>query len=460
MWHFSGGYWKVGNVGADQITISDNRFKTSDTSNVIANSTAEFELALPGAVKSEIAAGKNIIAVAKARNGANLEALFDTSCMRIKMDSSKVYFNAVPKFNFINTNDLSYHHFVTNPKPNKVIPFVDPAYGYNIYSVFGNGYTARQINGWIDKNAPESMTNMPSGRIHPIMVKDSAGALKSGYKIMIDGQLKNSDGFSIGQGTFNNAGACGLHFEFPVEFIFFSAPATTSGGIDEPMDPATVDPVGTIPAPTSGCGDVIKWSDPEPHSYKHSPGCKTRKLADGTSQRYCPGHTCTHIHNYESSLTANVTLNPTTLKSGYGFTVSANTSISTKEIPNSGTCGTFRTKASVKTPVPPVAGEVQVGWVYKNETGSQKKTLPMQKISATSTTSTFQMPMNSLSPKKERKVYTAVELAGTTKKPVKHNVSIVLHGGGVPGVAEFCTTLVKQITINGNMYEDDHTSGV
>jgi len=50
-----------------------------------------------------------------------------------------------------------------------------------------------------------------------------------------------------------------------------------------------------------------------------------------------------------------------------------------------------------------------------------------------------------------------VALAGTKTSPKTHPVTININGGGVAGVTTFCKKITESITINGSMYEDDHT---
>ena len=69
-------------------------------------------------------------------------------------------------------------------------------------------------------------------------------------------------------------------------------------------------------------------------------------------------------------------------------------------------------------------------------------------------TSSFILPQSNVSSVKARKIYTPVELAGTSESPEKHSFEIYINGGGVNRI-EFCKKLTGTITINGDMYEDD-----
>ena len=205
-------------------------------------------------------------------------------------------------------------------------------------------------------------------------------------------------------------------------------------------------PQAVPPADSTGCSTTIKWSEVKSHTY--TVGSGENKVT----------RTCNHVYTYQSTLTSTATITPSTLKSGYGFAVVVENTITTKQIGNAGACGKSLSKANSKIPVPPQRAEVRTGWTVKNPElkTTQTNITSLSKIAQTSTTSKFECAPSKVSHYKEKKIYTDVALAGTAKKPAKHNVSIVMGGGGVNGV-EFCNTLTKQITINGNMYEDDFT---
>ena len=57
----------------------------------------------------------------------------------------------------------------------------------------------------------------------------------------------------------------------------------------------------------------------------------------------------------------------------------------------------------------------------------------------------------------ENKLYTDIWLSGTKEQPRKHKIAFDIYGGGVDGT-EWCTTVEKIFTINGDMYEDDGTT--
>lgn len=235
LWHYSGGYWKVTNLGSEAITVPDKQMGAGDKL-VIPASDAKFALELPATVKEQIAAGKKVVPVIQSGSGAKLDELFQLPGT-FTMNRNTLTFSVRPKFNLIKTGQLSFE----DPYKLKIpitVPFIDPKYGYNMYSVFGNGYKAVQVNGWVNPSDPMNPGGRPSGWIHPSMIADTKGVIKSGYQLMINSKLMDSAGFTVGEGTFANAGALGLCFEYPVQFTFYVYDPTPT---PEPPDP-TPDP--------------------------------------------------------------------------------------------------------------------------------------------------------------------------------------------------------------------------
>lgn len=212
--------------------------------------------------------------------------------------------------------------------------------------------------------------------------------------------------------------------------------------------PPFIEPEQPVAPPdTNGCSSVIQWSETKPHTY-YCGGC----LMGGG----CPGHTCHHVYTYQTALVAKATVTPDTLKSGYGFSVKVDNKINSGQISNQGVCGKSLKKAYSNVPKPPAAAEVWLSWKVKNRLGTQPTAVQLEKSGSTATTSSFQPKKNKISEIKARKIYTDVAMKGTKKKPVSHPFQIVISGGGVKGIP-FCQQIVKNITINGDMYEDDFT---
>ena len=214
-----------------------------------------------------------------------------------------------------------------------------------------------------------------------------------------------------------------------------------------------------IENPYGSCSDKISWTETESHTYTVR---KTR--SDGSS--YSVTRTCNHKYTYEAKLATMASLKSekpnggaTLLKSGYGFSIILNNSITVKQISDSGSCGKSRTKAYKQTVRPPALAEVRTNWTVKNAKLNQvqPKTVALEKSSEEGLKSSFITAQNPVSHHKNRQIYTDVALKGTAKKPVKHKITAYTYGGGV-GSKPFCKSVALEFTINGNMYEDDATT--
>jgi hypothetical protein len=205
-----------------------------------------------------------------------------------------------------------------------------------------------------------------------------------------------------------------------------------------------------LPDATVGCNTVITWIETDSHEV-------TVTNEDGTES----SETCSHSFVYKTTLTTAHSVEPKTLKSGYGTVVEVETKILTEMESNSG-CGWGSGRAPTLTPTPPTKAEVRNPWkvVMKMEnrsTQTQPYTVPLQKVSSTATEATFHPAPAAVSEIRAKKIYTPVELEGSADWPKTHTFEIYVSGGGIPGV-EFCKTIREQLTINGVMYDDDITS--
>lgn len=196
---------------------------------------------------------------------------------------------------------------------------------------------------------------------------------------------------------------------------------------------------------TGSCSDTIRWTETDSHTITYP-----------CSKHGSHSYTCSHTFVYETKLTTTYNIAPRTLKSGYGFVVTANTSINTRMVSNSG-CGSWGGgRSPSKKPVPPTKAEVRLNYKVVNKLGTQPYTVQMFQTHLGSTTSAFEPKANPISEIHAKKIYTAVGLKGTSQSPAKHYFNIYVSGGGVNGV-EFCKVIHDFITINGNLYEDDFT---
>lgn len=240
MWHYSGGYWKVGNAGSDKIVVEDPEMRRRAMQGVLADQMAEFVVNLPAVILDEIAQGKEITAKATTLH-TPLSELFDTATFNLSMSGDKLYFSAKPWFNLMLEKDLSFADYGLNLSAE--VPLIDRAYGYNIYSLFGNGENGAQAAGRINRLAPDAIE---SGYVHPRMITGLGGALQSGHTIYIRGGAVGSEGYRVGDGTFAAGGAVGLCFLYPVKFQFYEVVEGECPPVEEPPEEITQTDVTAI----------------------------------------------------------------------------------------------------------------------------------------------------------------------------------------------------------------------
>lgn len=227
MWHYSGGYWESKKYNT-KITDAQLGKSPQKLAELLAQNV-KFEIPLPQKVKDAVAEGKKVTVGIEAGNGLRAADIFDLGRERgYEIKDGVLYFSAFPKFNFVlNEEDgelLNYRRFVTGLA--KAIPFVDPVYGTNTYSMFGKrdvnlngGYTRNYIN-------PTHLEEiLYDGSIHPSQIIDTNGNLKEGF--MVESAFAGNKGeypskdLTVGKGTFNNAGAVGLIFVYPLKITFY-----------------------------------------------------------------------------------------------------------------------------------------------------------------------------------------------------------------------------------------------
>ncbi|MBQ2218144.1 MAG: hypothetical protein II418_04310, partial [Firmicutes bacterium] len=155
LWHYSGGYWKVGNKGSEQIRIEDSQIRALDQY-LQANQKAVFTVSVPAevaALLSEGTRGTDWQVAFTDYRGRDCSMLFaESSPAEVTLKSgSQVEFSATPVFHFSDSN-ASLRDYV--PGMSVTVPLVDKKYGYNIYSIFGNGQSAVQGLGYYNENDP------------------------------------------------------------------------------------------------------------------------------------------------------------------------------------------------------------------------------------------------------------------------------------------------------------------
>ncbi len=215
---------------------------------------------------------------------------------------------------------------------------------------------------------------------------------------------------------------------------------TFIGGGSGDGDIQLPDPIINV-RPDGECIGVIEWTETDSHKVEDGYYSNGRK-------KY---RVCTHTFKYKAVLDATSTIEPETLKSGYGFGVNVDCSLSSELVSNSGGCTSWGANRSSTSVVEnPTRATVYIPWTMTNKLGTQDTAVSME----ANGTLKFILPRSNISHTGERKIYTPVELAGTEESPVSHSFEIYINGGGV-GNVEFCKKLNGTITINGVMYDDD-----
>nr|MDA8233311.1 hypothetical protein [Clostridia bacterium] len=178
---------------------------------------------LPSAVMEAMARGIKVSVVAEAPNNMNIDHMFyfdkGKPEFRIVDGGQQLEFRAFPKVNFVYSQVYSYYDYVPNFA--KIIPFAQPPYGKNVYSIWTrNGESLGMASGFFDPTDDRKLG--PEGTIHPSQIANSSGHLKPGFKVKVGDQMYNSADVSIGHGTFQDAGAVGIHFEYPITLKFYT----------------------------------------------------------------------------------------------------------------------------------------------------------------------------------------------------------------------------------------------
>lgn len=248
-------------------------------------------------------------------------------------------------------------------------------------------------------------------------------------------ELKNSGGNAEKEGTENPVSVT-LTNEEPHKILnvnCFSLKEEENG--EKPYSPPIVEV-----KPDGVCDGVIEWTETDSH-----------RVRIGYNSNKKPIYSwCTHKFKYKTILEATADIMPSTLKSGYGFGVDVECTISTTLERNSGCRSWGKNRKPDATVKPPTTATVFLPWDMINRLGSQGRSISMVPEGKLK----FTLPSSPVSETGAKKIYTPVELAGTKESPKSHSFEIYIGGGGVES-EEFCQKLIGTITINGDMYEDD-----
>lgn len=246
IWHYSGGYW-----GNNSVRIYDREWKKTaggvadlHSALVIDMQTFTYNVAAGSELEKAIKEGRNVyVNLSSGDSNIKLGSLYEIETkkdastnweevMVTNPDGSLLETDATakiveengkyaikvsvkPKLNYYTEDELSYTKNY-DIALNKWVPFVANGFGYQVYSIFGGGFSAGYARGWVNYEDPYSLEGMPKGRIHPSMISSPDGHMNAGYEIEVSGKKADSGDIRIGHYTFRDAGAVGMHFTFPV----------------------------------------------------------------------------------------------------------------------------------------------------------------------------------------------------------------------------------------------------
>lgn len=583
MWHYSGGYWS-GNWFDRKYQDDEMRkfFTPIDKKDSDALSydtkgmTVEFELYIPDAVRDYAGywndkTAYNDAVLIKIDNLADKNIYFnpndpaDPNNPQAKIEGEKLYIRAIPRF-FVTTEDVFKNYAAVN----KQIPIPAQGYGINLYSMYENNSSKHlgRAEGTFKsyKDAPTRIryTQIADVQGHLIVDENNPNAPIDVLDDDANGtglvSQYNSANIRIGNNTFNNAGAVGMHYEYPLKVSYYKNPnmaiatqvkrryidkstgdvmyedtvegKTLYGENDgtkmvlECMDwegysfsgwystyldgspddsrtnrPAVISldsanpnkilnieyiPDGNPPphVPDSddnpngedeklpddgdeviikpsfdGCSDTVVW---EEKTKSHS--VITGYKSNGSPIR----KSCRDTYTYEAKAQiTDVTVSPSTLKSGYGFSVDVTAQIKS-ELVNASSSNEYCDRLDWNrkpTSLPPMPDNATVWLDYTvysrlyNQT--QGSGVQLEKVSETKNgdvvTVTWRTAVNPISVTGDRVILTDIALAGTKENPVTHNFTVWIKSGN-GGAGEFCVSADGAFTINGNMFEDDKTT--
>ncbi len=281
---------------------------------------------------------------------------------------------------------------------------------------------------YIDEETERVLKNERES-VFPIELKAPSGYAVSGWVLKNENKAVESTGF-------DNPVPIEFKSNETIKYLIVNCLNLDSdkGNNPNPTPTVTIKPSGV-------CNGVIEWTETDSHSVCVGTNSRTGKKIY---------RTCTHTFKYRTTLTANAVIEPSTFKSGYGFDVKVNYSISTVIVSNSGGCTSWGSSRNPSATVSaPTKATVYLPWTVTNNFGTQGDSVSMEKSG-----NSFILPKSRISSIGARKIYTPVELAGTEEAPKTHSFEIYINGGGV-NRTEFCKKLTGSITINGDMYSDD-----
>ena len=208
LWHHSGGYWQVNSGAGKLIKVRDRLIEQAGIVGYLnATQVAKWSLALPENVRTALKEGRKVSAEAE----SNADLYVGANCMISGSSSVDVY--AIPRFHVATSATLN--SFVKGISV--TIPLVSSGYGRNIYAIYGLRCAGAPGLGWFSNAQPAKVLEP---YIHPSLITNRLGWLKSGAVINIRGEAASTKGLTVGLLTLARGGAVGLHFDFPIKVNF------------------------------------------------------------------------------------------------------------------------------------------------------------------------------------------------------------------------------------------------
>ena len=241
LWHHSGGYWQVGSTAGKLIKVRDITIERAGIVGYLnATQCAKWSLPLPEKVRAALKAGRKVSAEAE----TNTALYVAVSCTISGTSSVDVY--AIPIFHVATSATLN--SFV--PGINVTIPLISSAYGRNIYAIYGIRSAGAPGLGWFSNAKPHKILEP---YIHPSLITNRLGWLKSGATINIRGEAVSTTGHTVGLLTLAGGGAVGLHFDFPIKVNFYEE-VQHPVAAEDPQDMDEMPEDGNLDAPLEDDG--------------------------------------------------------------------------------------------------------------------------------------------------------------------------------------------------------------
>ncbi|TCK99485.1 hypothetical protein EDC19_0105 [Natranaerovirga hydrolytica] len=224
LWHYSGGYWKYGDIVIYDNNLDDYINDPVELGEAL-NQEITFEIPIDQALYETIKELEEVtILCSTTLEDKSITDLFYGK-PNIEISNQTIYFKGNPKFHFYSGDNVTFETFLDEGTLNQTIPIVDPDYGYNTYAIWRRDRAVDwgRAEGYFNKEDVYAPAPENSGKIAPSQIKNAAGHLRDGFTIRARTTMRPSEESSVGYNTFSNAGAVGMHFKYPIELTFYGS---------------------------------------------------------------------------------------------------------------------------------------------------------------------------------------------------------------------------------------------